>query len=51
MGGVTAIITRALTDKGDFVITLTPYASLEIFLIYSLNKKVITFLFSYLFFI
>jgi len=27
MGGVTAIITRALTDKGDFVITLTPYAS------------------------
>ena len=39
MGGVTAIITRALTDKGDFIIALTPYASFGGLFNFQLKQK------------
>jgi len=39
MGGVTAIITNALTGKGDFVIALTPYADFVSLFNFQLKQK------------
>lgn len=41
MGGVIAIITKAITKKGDFVISLTPYASFKSLFRFKIKKKII----------
>lgn len=39
MGGVTAIITKVVTGKGDFIVALTPYASFDDLFKLQLNQK------------
>lgn len=39
MGGVTSIITKGITGKGDFVIALTPYASFSSLFSFRIKQK------------
>lgn len=39
MGGVTSIITKGITRKGDFIVALTPYASFKSLFKFQLKQK------------
>ena len=39
MGGVISIITKGITEKGDFIIALTPYASFKSLFYFQIRKR------------